>query len=350
MNPNDFNNKHDKDEVSSSPPSDNSSKDTSEENESKNIQDSLRKLQKAMQAMAFKDQLKEFRKSIESLVIQDPLKEFRKSMESLVIQDSLKEVRKSIESLVVQDPLKEFRKSIESLVIQDPLKEFRKSMESLIIQDPLKGFRKSMESLIVQDPLKGFRNTILKYKQITDAYKNVFTKSIPANTLEEAYQEVLSNFMAAQSSGKYDTTGAAIRVVEEIKYATKTFPPSRLSLEFYLNLLISLVFFLYSMTLSEQSELRISELINETQTNIIQRLNDIKEPDIQGTYYVVERAVNLRAKPTTKNSGVLAILYPNQTVRLVKRKGKWIMVEYYNHILGIHESGWCYKKYLKIIK
>jgi len=57
--------------------------------------------------------------------------------------------------------------------------------------------------------------------------------------------------------------------------------------------------------------------------------------------------VNLRAKPTTKNSDVLKVLYPNQKVRLVERKKKWIGVEYYNHILDIHENGWCFKKYLK---
>ncbi|MCK5062197.1 SH3 domain-containing protein [Candidatus Parcubacteria bacterium] len=311
-----------------------------------NAKETLTEAKQAMEAVIVKDPLKNLRKSMKTLYI-NPLEDLRKSIKTLYV-NPLINLRKSMKALYI-NPLEDLRKSIKVLYV-DPLEDLRKSMKALYI-NPLEDLRKSIKTLYIENPLNEFRKTILKYGQITDAYKSIFTNSIPANNFEEAYREVLSSFIAAKGTGERDTTEAAFQVAKEINFETKTFSPSRLSVEFYITLLISLIFFLYSLTLSEQSELRLSELIIETQTNIIERLNDITaETEIQGTYYVVERAVNLRTKPTTKKSEVLTVLYPNQKLRLVERKGKWIMVEYYNHILDIHKNGWCYKKYLKIIK
>ncbi len=260
---------------------------------------------------------------------------------------SLVEVQKVMEEIILRDPFKEIRNRMRTLYV-DPLNEIKNRMRTLYV-DPLKEIQDRMRTLYV-DPLNDVRKLILKYQRITNVYKNIFTHSIPSNTFEEAYQEVFSNFIAAQSQSAGDATEAAICIVEGIHCQAKKFQPSKLSIEFYLNVIIALILFLYSLHLTEQSELRITESINTVQKIIIERLNELSEPKNQETYYVVERAVNLRTKSTTKFSEVIIILYPNQKVRFVEKKGKWIRIEYYNHILNIHENGWCLKKYLKIIR
>ena len=103
------------------------------------------------------------------------------------------------------------------------------------------------------------------------------------------------------------------------------------------------------MHLSAESEKRLTEQIINIQTVITEKLEQVLTTQNNHTYYVVLRPVNLRLKPTTRKSKAINVLYPNQTVRLIERKGKWIHIEYFNHTSGIHEHGWCYKKYLKIL-
>jgi len=326
MNKNGLKNNPNKDEISNAHASNNSSETIRETNEFNNIDDPRKKVRKSITTVANADLLNNLQQSIKALAIHDPFREARRMAESM--QDPIREARRMAETM--QGPIREARRMVETM--QGPFCEARRIAETM------------------QGPIRKARKTILKYHQITDAYKNIFTESTPVNTFEEAYQKVLSSFMAARSASGGDTIETAVYVVEQVNYETKTFPLSKLSIEFYFTLVLTLIFFLYSQNTSLQSEKRISELLNQTQTIIIERLNEIKETDIQGTYYVVERTVNLSTKPTPKKSEVLTKCYPNQRVRLIERKGKWVKVEYYNNILGIHENGWCLKKYLKLIK
>mgnify|MGYP000260779998 CR=1 FL=1 len=242
--------------------------------------DPLQNLRKSMRAL-YIEPFEDLRKSMKTLYI-DPLENIRKSMKVLYI-DPLEDLRKSMKTLYI-DPLEDIRKSMQALYI-NPLEDLRNSMNTLYIK-PLEDLRRSMKALYIENPLKELRKTILKYNQITDAYKNVFINSIPANTFEEAYQEVLSSFLSAQSSRKHDDKiECAIQVVDQINHQAKTFPLSKLSLEFYLTLLISLIFFLYSMHLSEQSELRITESINKTETIIVERLREFTSSEDQEIYW-----------------------------------------------------------------
>jgi len=69
----------------------------------------------------------------------------------------------------------------------------------------------------------------------------------------------------------------------------------------------------------------------------------------QNTYYIVERTVNLQIKPSA-DSQVLALLFPNQKVRLVKRKHKWIYIEFFDYLEGVPKYGWALKKYLRSLE
>lgn len=65
------------------------------------------------------------------------------------------------------------------------------------------------------------------------------------------------------------------------------------------------------------------------------------------TYYVVRRTVTLRTRATTR-SAPIATLYPGQRAKLIRRKGKWIYIEYFDEIEGLPREGWAAKKYLEM--
>jgi hypothetical protein len=58
----------------------------------------------------------------------------------------------------------------------------------------------------------------------------------------------------------------------------------------------------------------------------------------------VDREVTLRLKPKAK-SPVFGLLFPDQKVRVIQRRHKWIYVEYVDEIEGVPKYGWAYKKY-----
>ena len=65
-----------------------------------------------------------------------------------------------------------------------------------------------------------------------------------------------------------------------------------------------------------------------------------------GIYYVAERRVELKTKPSFGSYTITAII-TNQKVRLVQMNHQWIYIEYFDYIEGVPKYGWASKKYLK---
>lgn len=63
------------------------------------------------------------------------------------------------------------------------------------------------------------------------------------------------------------------------------------------------------------------------------------------TFFVVkERTARLRTSPEA-GSGVLALAFPNQKLKLLEERGKWIRVEFYDYLAQSTREGWVLKKY-----
>jgi hypothetical protein len=102
--------------------------------------------------------------------------------------------------------------------------------------------------------------------------------------------------------------------------------------------------FLYPLYEGQQTEKRIVDSVNQTQTQILKEVEKLKPAEVKEVYYVVEREAKLKSHPRPK-SPTIQILSPNQRLKLVKAKGKWIYVEYFDYIEGIPKTGWVLKKY-----
>lgn len=106
--------------------------------------------------------------------------------------------------------------------------------------------------------------------------------------------------------------------------------------------------FLYPLYDNHLTEKRVTESVNQTRTEILREVEKLKPAQVEEVYYVVEREAKLKNHPRPK-SPTIQLLSPNQRLKLVKSKGKWIYVEYFDYIEGVPKTGWVLKKYTKRI-
>lgn len=189
--------------------------------------------------------------------------------------------------------------------------------------------------------------------------------------------KIMNNYATSKSDSAFSDQFNSIKELsksqEEVEFQTilndfeesiisqiKKNKPSIISFEGILSILLTLFLFFYTQKTTElqnEDNQAFLESIEYKQDEIIQSqeriynamIDHVKKSDINETFYVVTNAVNLRLKPSTKSTKI-CILYPNQRVKLEKRKGKWIYITYFDFNEEITKSGWAYKKYLKMLK
>jgi hypothetical protein len=165
-------------------------------------------------------------------------------------------------------------------------------------------------------------------------------------TFSEAFYQVA---LAYESSSKVGVAEPWEEVTSKFEERAIHAPKGPLSLEFFLTLVVTLVFFLYSQKLNSESELRILNSIRAMEAHFTEQLATLQEQKEEDTFYIVERPITLRKGPDTK-APKITLLYPNIKVRVVERRAKWIMVEYFDYLEDVHKAGWVPKKYLKRMK
>jgi hypothetical protein len=183
-------------------------------------------------------------------------------------------------------------------------------------------------------------------------YKRILQDSIPKDFFEETFREALFRYAQAELEFDDEEVDAADRVLKELRESAPKAATSLLKADFYLSQLIAIVLFIIALHGTTQSEQRLTTQINEVKDAIaeLQRLRTTFSTPDTSTYYVVERQVKLCKTSGERPPGHAKTLYPNQKVRLVDRKHKWVLVEYYNYSKDLHENGWCRVKYLKRLK
>lgn len=96
---------------------------------------------------------------------------------------------------------------------------------------------------------------------------------------------------------------------------------------------------------SEKQEQLFARLLVLTE-KVAENTGQLKPSQDTNTYYVVHRKVELRLR-SKSTSPAVAILFPNQRVKLVQKSHQWIYVEYFDEIEAVPKYGWAYKKYFK---
>ena len=182
-------------------------------------------------------------------------------------------------------------------------------------------------------------NSIVKTLEV-NRFQNIIDDSFSLQLLNELKTEKL-NF------------NDAIEVVEEA-FSNKIETSSKgwISAEGLLQLFFAFTLYVISQASAMDSDEALMKKVSQLENSFIEKIALLlpdKQDDKNATYYIVNRTVQLHTESSTK-SPFLGFLYPNQRVKLVKRKSKWIYIEYFDNLNGIPKMGWVYKKYLKMEK
>lgn len=126
-----------------------------------------------------------------------------------------------------------------------------------------------------------------------------------------------------------------------------------------LSLLLTFLIFIYQESSSQQDKSKADEFqdktsqILEVQANQIRSLTVLLEratvaaaQEHEDRLVVREMIATVRSKPE-HGAAVEGKLLPNEVVKALDRKGKWIEVEYYHWLHEEYRTGWVLKKYVE---
>jgi len=288
-----------------------------------------RELQRALKSM------REFQRALE------PMREIQRTLKSM------SHFRDAIDSMHTRSPLAKMREVLPQLQVRNPLAEHMQAWEALRLRDPLADTRKLLESGRFVDPFQHTRELLRALSTSADLYRSVHGESISSAAIAAAVANIEANAEIEVGTAEQENLLRVVsRTIQNVRTATYTSFVDRLSLEFYLSLLVTVLLLIYQLELSKESEQRITSEIISTREQLLERYEEVVTQQANhNTYYVVRRATVLLQSPK-KGARSPGVLYPNQLTRLVDRRGKWIRVEYFDYLSGVHRSGWCLKKYL----
>jgi hypothetical protein len=174
---------------------------------------------------------------------------------------------------------------------------------------------RDLENSPMMKALKGIEDSPAMNLFFSDMANIIRSFDLQPLTFSEALQEVAR---AYERAATMDVAEPWEEVTSEFEERTIHAPKGRLSAEFYLTLVITLVLFLLSLKLSSDSEDRILNRIKAMEAHIMQlvALQGQGEKDI---FYIVERSIAMRYGPNTKTA-TITLLYPNIKVRVIERR------------------------------
>lgn len=277
-----------------------------------------------------------------------------------------------VDNLLKQEQVK-LNELYSDVTLKSAFDDARKFTE--LSENPIKHLFDSMPNSTLNNILG---NSVLSIAGIkSKQFKSILDSSLYGGVaeLEELVRQSTLNAFEVfesyyvESNTAFNVNDETLREIKEsLSQSSKT-----ANLQFYISIIITLLVLLYSVQASIDAEnrdiQRVKELkssidaiettmatqcfvLNQQLTSMDERLRKIESSEQSDTIeYVVIRTVNLRTKSNTnKDSQIITLLLPNQKVELLKRKGKWIYVGYFDYIEDIPKTGWVAKKYLKMIK
>jgi hypothetical protein len=179
----------------------------------------------------------------------------------------------------------------------------------------------------------------------------------PDNATFQAFRrDAFANNLMEYVRRAAESSEATEEAIEELKRIVEKkvaeLPRGRVSMDALLSIAVAVILFLANIVyleMKENQQPKPNLLTPEQIERLIQSIEKSKTlapPDDKADYYIVQRQVCIRVKPNNRSAKV-AVLYPNQKVRLEKAAHRWIYVEYFDFIEGIPKMGWVNKKYLK---
>jgi hypothetical protein len=312
------------------------------------FRDIAKEMSEILQSVSFKSPLEQLRDSIPAVVIRDPLEQFREVAKAIDTQNIFKELSKSMRTSIFASSFEELQKVAESVRVKSPMQKIAERIKSTQLQlFPFERFELVTKDTNIRDSLSELFDSVRHSYSNSAIYDNIFVDSKAVNLFEESYKDILTRFIIAESATG-EKEKAAYETAISVKKTINKHPTNALILN-YLPTIIALAIFIFNLYLDRQSEQRITSEINKSYQILVEKIEELKIKDNE-VYLEVKKLCNLREKPTTKNSKIIAVLQPQLIVRFLEKENNWFRVEYFDDRTESTKSGWCYGRYITIVK
>ena len=138
-------------------------------------------------------------------------------------------------------------------------------------------------------------------------------------------------------------------VQDAIQEESEKLPQEKVSAEWLMSFLFTIILFAINLQSSKEAEERIIKAIEKIEEPLIDFIGEHENTDSNETYFFVNSSVNLRALPNTEAS-IITVLNPNQRVELIKQQDGWLYIRYFDHLDGVPRIGWVYHRYLSLVQ
>ena len=96
---------------------------------------------------------------------------------------------------------------------------------------------------------------------------------------------------------------------------------------------------------NKDTKSRLGTLEN-TMNSIMDEIQDLQPPPLDGAYFVVASNLNFRDAPS-RGGKILDVLQELQLVTLLEREGDWMYIEFHDYLSGENKKGRIYRKYVR---
>jgi hypothetical protein len=190
--------------------------------------------------------------------------------------------------------------------------------------------------------MQPYLETINKIRE----YVAAITRISGPISFQEAITEAYNEYQRIQTERAVSVEGNHIdSLIGAVEQRVKVAPKTRLSLEFFLSLLVTVFLFVASQNSASDSEERIQQRFVAIEASIAEVSNQLLRFQNDGSFCIVSRAGKLRAAPDGK-SAVVADMPTDLRVEVVDRKGKWVKIEFFSSRKDLMLEGWILKKYV----
>ncbi|WP_217525201.1 SH3 domain-containing protein [Vibrio metschnikovii] len=186
-------------------------------------------------------------------------------------------------------------------------------------------------------------NSMLRALYSNPIYSHAFLLAKNLNVFEfhSSYKQPLSEVFKQYDAFNLET------LIEACQARVEDAPQNSLSLEFYLNMLLTLVLLIYSQYSSYLSEEKLVEQLQGIE-NQVQLLTEKLEESQTRAFFIVEESLKLRSEPSLEST-VLEVLPEKLKLFGLGSRGKWIEVEYFDYLTNTMRSGWVHSDYLQVV-
>jgi len=171
-------------------------------------------------------------------------------------------------------------------------------------------------------------------------------EGVDISALEEALQRELKQRREDLEESTAEQTVSEF-VVEIYFGVYQRLPSDTVSKETILMMILTVLLTVYQVESSSQDAQQITEELQEVQRVIKEEHPNLSESgSTESKVFVVTTALNLRTQPSTDAPKEITIGY-NQRVEMIKQKGEWAYVKFYDDVEEIPRLGWAYTEYLE---